>query len=131
MPHFIRMDDITGTSQQAGREDSILIIGWDLSNSLDSSGPKKGTFKEFTFEKDVDSASAGLHNSLEVGHVHPTAELEVTRFDSSGVESTYYKISFRDLVITSAQTSGSGDTVPTDQIIFEYGAIKIEYFPTR
>ncbi len=94
-------------------------------------GAGKATFKEFNVTKKTDTASCGLFQNLCSGKHFPEAVIELRRSggadDKSG--TTFMKFSFLLVMVQDISWSGSdGDDVCEEQVIFQYGAIKIEYF---
>lgn len=94
-------------------------------------GAGKATFKEFRVVKETDTASCGLFATLCTGNHFDEAIIELRRSggssDSSG--ATFMKFHFKMVMIQNMTWSGrSGTDVCEEEVIFQYGAIKVEYF---
>jgi type VI secretion system secreted protein Hcp len=97
-------------------------------------GAGKATFKEFEVEKNTDTASCGLFLQLCTGKHFPEAVIELRRSGGSAEESgtTFMKFIFKMVMVQDITWSGSdGDDVPTETVIFQYGAIHITYFKQK
>ncbi|RMH47762.1 MAG: type VI secretion system tube protein Hcp [Alphaproteobacteria bacterium] len=93
-------------------------------------GAGKATFKEFEVEKQTDSASCDLFTSLVTGKHFPEAKIELRRSGASTDASgdVFMTFTFTMLMVQDITWSGqSGDDVPKETVVFQYGAIKIEY----
>ena len=93
-------------------------------------GAGKATFKEFTISKTTDSGSCPLFINLCQGKHFDSGVIELRRSGgASGVSGvTFLKFTFFLLMVQDISWSGStGDDVPTEDVIFQYGAMKIEY----
>ena len=107
--------------------ENILIIG----SETGGGGAGKATFKQFQVTKKTDTASCGIFHTLCTGTHFDEAILELRRSGGSAQRSgaTFMKIHFRLVMVQDMQWSGSdGDDVLEETVIFQYGAIKIEYF---
>lgn len=94
-------------------------------------GAGKASFKEFNVTKKTDTGSCGLFTNLCSGKHFEEAIIELRRSggsaDTSGV--TFMKFHFLMVMVQDMSWSGSdGDDVCEESIVFQYGAIKIEYF---
>lgn len=91
----------------------------------------KATFKEFKIKKRTDTASCGIFHTLCTGNHFKEGVIELRRSggsaDSSG--STFMKFHFKLLMVKEMTWAGEeGDDILEEEITFEYGAIKVEYF---
>lgn len=94
-------------------------------------GAGKATFKEFTVTKKTDTGSCGLFATLCTGNHFDEAIIELRRSGGSTTASgaTFMKFHFKLVMVQDINWSGSdGDDVCEEEVIFQYGAIKIEYF---
>lgn len=95
-------------------------------------GAGKATFKEFTVTKKTDTASTSLFNCLVTGnHFH---EVVVVLRRAGGpknqFDQTYMAFTMRFVMVKDISWSGSdGDDICEETVVFEYGAIQIEYWP--
>lgn len=94
-------------------------------------GAGKATFKEFTVTKKTDTASCGIFHTLCTGTHFDEAIMELRRSGGSTQKSgaTFMKCHFRLMMVQDMSWSGAdGDEFLEETVIFQYGAIKIEYF---
>lgn len=94
-------------------------------------GAGKATFKEFNVTKKTDTASCGLFHTLCTGTHFDEAIIELRRSGGSSDRSgsTFMKFHFRLVMVQDMTWTGSdGDDICEETIIFQYGAIKVEYF---
>jgi type VI secretion system secreted protein Hcp len=96
-------------------------------------GAGKATFKEFTVTKKTDTASTALFHALVTGQHFTDIVIELRRSSGhhaagkSGV--TFMKFEFRLVMVQDISWSGSdGDDVCEETVVFQYGAIQIQYF---
>ncbi|MTI00413.1 type VI secretion system tube protein Hcp [Roseibium sp. RKSG952] len=91
----------------------------------------KATFKDFTIKKRTDTASCGLFHTLVTGNHATEAIIELRRSGGSSDRSgaTFMKFHFKMVMVKDMSWNGQeGDDILEEDITFEYGAIKIEYF---
>ncbi len=93
-------------------------------------GAGKVAFKEFSISKTTDNGSAGLFRTCCSGGHYNDVELILRRSggdrEKSGTAFLIYK--FKLVAVKDITWSGSGgDDVPSESVIFEFGAIQIEY----
>ncbi|QPH54085.1 Hcp family type VI secretion system effector [Pontivivens ytuae] len=94
-------------------------------------GAGKAEFKEFTVSKRTDTASCGLFHTLCTGTHFDEAIIELRRSGGSTDRSgaTFMKFHFKMVMVQDMTWSGQeGDDICEEEIIFQYGAIKVEYF---
>lgn len=94
-------------------------------------GAGKATFKEFNVTKKTDTGSCGLFHTLCTGNHFEEAIVELRRSGGSENSSgaTFMKFHFKLVMVQEITWSGSdGDDVCEENVVFQYGAIKIEYF---
>ncbi len=97
-------------------------------------GSGKVTFKEFTVGKQTDNGSANLFLACCNGGHYGDVELILRKAggDASASGIPYLKFSFKLVAVKDITWSGSdGDEACKETVIFEYGAIKVEYFPQK
>ncbi|MEM9048507.1 MAG: type VI secretion system tube protein Hcp [Pseudomonadota bacterium] len=93
-------------------------------------GAGKATFKEFEVEKQTDAASCDLFTNLVLGKHFPDAKIELRRSGGSSDMSgaVFMTFTFTMVMVQDITWEGSdGEDVPTETVVFQYGAIKIEY----
>ncbi|WP_417689107.1 Hcp family type VI secretion system effector [Roseibium sp.] len=90
----------------------------------------KTTFKDFQITKRTDTASCALFSALCSGQHFQEAIIELRRSGGAAGKSgkTFMKIHFKMVMVKDMGWSGSeGDDILEETIVFEYGAIMIEY----
>lgn len=101
-----------------------------LGSSSGGAGAGKASFKQFNIKKQTDSASPALVLTCCLGGHYDTVELALRKSGamagkSGGIFLTY---TFKMVAIASVDWSGaSGDDVCSEGVVFEYGAIKMNY----
>jgi len=106
--------------------ENTLSIG----SATTGAGAGKATFKEFTVKKLVDVASPKLLMTLGMGGHYKKVQLFLRK---SGTEKgktgqAYLTFAFGMVAVKSLEWSGSsGDDVPTETVIFEYGELAVGY----
>ena len=112
-----------------GAENTINI-----SSATGGAGAGKATFKEFTVKKMTDSSSGLLLKLLGLGG-HYKKMMLYLRKSGGGVSKgksgkPYLVFGFGMVALKSIEWSGSsGDDVPTESIVFEYGELMVMYRP--
>ncbi|MGR3343146.1 MAG: type VI secretion system tube protein Hcp [Paracoccaceae bacterium] len=94
-------------------------------------GSSKATFEPFSFTKNTDSASCGLHANLCEGKHFPDCVIELRRSGGAAGASgaTFLKFELKLVMVEEISWSGSdGADVCEENVVLQYGAIKITYF---
>lgn len=116
----------------------IDSFGFGVENTINigsksgGAGAGKASFKEFTIEKATDSGSAGLFTTCCCGGHYTDVKLILRRSGGDAHKSgtPFLEYRFKLVAVKSIDWSGStGDDVPKETVVFEYGAIEIEYTP--
>jgi type VI secretion system secreted protein Hcp len=114
----------------------ISSFGFGVENNLDiksatgGAGAGKAKFKEFTISKFTDSASPALTLTCCLGGHYERCDLHIRKSGASSSSSgaPYLVYEFYMVAVQSVTWSGSdGDDVPTEEVVFEYGAIHMIY----
>jgi type VI secretion system secreted protein Hcp len=92
-------------------------------------GAGKASPGDFHFVKKFDKASPNLFLAVATGE-HFQKVLLTSR-KAGGKQETFLKIELSDVIVSSYTTggSGSGDSIPTDQISLNFAKCVVEYFP--
>jgi type VI secretion system secreted protein Hcp len=129
--YFLKLDGITGESQDDKHKNEIQIMSWSWGASQVSSvggtggsGAGKADLSDFTIMKSLDKASVPFFKSICAGTHIKTGTL--TAIKSGGNGQPYLKVDFEELFVTSQQLSASSE-VPMESISFSYNQIKIAY----
>ena len=111
--YYLEIDGIKGESSAKGHEGAINVesFSWGVSNpAVGSAGAGKATFKEFTVTKKTDTSSPKLMVACASGQHIKSAVLTVLKPNGRG-GLNYLVITLEDVLVTSYQTGGNGDTV--------------------
>lgn len=122
----MKKDDAFEINSFAFGAENTLSIG----SKSGGAGAGKATFKEFTVSKQTDKGSPGLFHTCCVGGHYETCELHLRKAAGDKAKSgkTFLKFTFKLVAVKSISWSGSsGDDVPAEEVVFEYGAMQIEY----
>ena len=136
--YFLKLDGIEGESTDRQHKDEIEILSfsWGEVQEGDTSGGGGGgtgkvIMQDFHFTANFSKASPALFVTCATGK-HIKQGVLIGRTDRKGQED-FYKVTLTDVLITSYQTGGSTESVPTDQ--FSLNFAKIDYngnaFDTR
>jgi len=104
-----------------------------ISSASGGAGAGKADFKEFTIKKQTDRASASLVTTCGTGGHYKDVQLHLRKSGVSAGEQAggvYLEFHFKVVAVKSIEWSGSsGDDVPEETCVFEYGALKAIYRP--
>ncbi len=106
-----------------------------ITSASGGAGAGKADFKEFTIKKQTDRASAYLAQTCGKGGHYSKVELHLRKSGVSAGEQAggvYLEYHFKTVGVKSVEWSGSsGDDVPEETVVFEYGALKVIYRPQK
>jgi len=132
--YFLKIEGIQGESQDAKHKDEIHLESWSFGENNTGTfsvggggGAGKVQMQDFHFVKKVDKAGPKLFLACAQGEHIKSAILTCRKAGKDQQE--YMKVTFKDILVSSYQTSGSGgaDVVPLEQISLNFAAIKFEY----
>lgn len=95
-------------------------------------GAGKATFKEFTITKKTDTATTDLFKALVTGKHFQDLFIELRRSGEVATASggTFLRFEFALVMVQDISWSGSdGDDICEETVIFQYGAMKVQYYP--
>ena len=134
--YLLEIDGIKGESKDEKHSGAIELesFSWGCSNA----GTGRSQAITLSLGKRIDKSSPLLMLACAKGNHIPTATLTVRKSSTSGGGKTdYYQITLSDILVSSYQSGGgggsggtAGDTVPTDQISFNYSKIEFKYIVT-
>jgi len=130
--YFLKIDGIPGESQDSKHKDEIELVSfsWGLTHAV--AGPAVGVgagagraqFKDFQVVMHVSKASPQLFlASASAKHIKE-ANLSIRKAGKAQVE--YLKIKLTDLIVSSFEESGAGDT-PLETVAFNFRQINLSY----
>jgi type VI secretion system secreted protein Hcp len=132
--YFLKLDGIKGESTDSKHKGEIELssFSWGCSNTSDvagSSGTGGGAgkvhFQDLHCTTMVNTSSPTLMLNCATG-VHIKSAL-VTARKQGGDQQDYYKVTLTDVLVSSYQSGGGGDLIPTDQFSLNYGKIEFSY----
>lgn len=94
-------------------------------------GAGKANFKEFTITKKTDTATTDLFKALVTGKHFQDLFVELRRSGDSDANSgvTFLRFEFALVMVQDISWSGSdGDDICEETVIFQYGAMKVQYY---
>lgn len=132
---LLKIDTVDGESSQKGHEKAIDVLSWSWGESNAGSsatgsggGTGKVSMQDFHFVMSVNNASPKLMQLCATGTHIAKAQLFVRKAGEDAQE--FLTWTFHDLIISSYQTGGhGGDSLPTDQVSFNYTKVEMEYKP--
>ena len=129
---------VPGEAQDSMYKEWIEIEGWNFGENQSGSsafgagsGAGKVSMQDFQFHKHFDKSSIKLFEKCATGEQISDASLLVRRSGaSSGDLENYYRVDFKDLIISHYSTSGgAGDSgLPAESIAFNFAAHTSTYF---
>jgi len=129
--YFLKLDTISGESKDTNHTGEIQIMSWSWGGSQTSSvagtggsGAGKVSLDHFSIMKTFDKASVPLFKALCGGTHLATGTFTANKAGTGG--KPYLKVDFKELFVTSIQTSGSSE-VPMESITFSFSEIKVQY----
>ncbi|HSK73449.1 MAG TPA: type VI secretion system tube protein Hcp [Pyrinomonadaceae bacterium] len=138
--YYLKIEGVDGESEAIGMENQIQIASWSWGASNSGSaglgtglGTGKASMQDFHFVCENGKATPQLFLKCATGKHIPEAILTCRKTGGNGEPYTYYKMTFKDIVISSFQEGGSGgsDMLPMCQISFNYTKITQEYFQQK
>lgn len=127
--YFLKFDGINGESTDQRHRGWIDIDSfvWSITNTRAATGGgRTGTVElsDFSWTQGLDSSITGLFSSMTGQNEIGRAVVEFT--NSSG--TTYFEMSFDDVMLTNLALNGSGGLRPSLAGSFDYGLIKLDYW---
>jgi type VI secretion system secreted protein Hcp len=133
---FIKVGDIKGESTATQGKDKVEVLSFShgvsmpLTAGASSNARAHGrtVHQDFTFTKYLDISSPTLNLKCSGGD--NIAEVELTVFQADKADGDmvqYYKIVFKDCIITNVSVSGGSGGRPVETITFNYRKIAWSY----
>ncbi len=134
--YFLIIDGIKGETYDSKMKakGAVDVESWSWGESQTGTGASGGghgagkvSMQDFHFVMKINKASPELMLACAEGRHIKTAELICRKAGKDQQE--FLKIKFTDVLVSSFQTGGSGqsDIIPTDQISLNFAAIEMEY----
>ena len=137
---FLKLDGIPGESQDDKHKEWIELHSFSMGVTQIVGGQRSTTgaasagrcdHADLAVVKSLDKTTPKLNLFCCNGTHIKKIELELCR--ATGDKQLYYKITMGDCIITSVRPGGSakgGDTLPLEEVSFNYGEIEWEYTQT-
>jgi type VI secretion system secreted protein Hcp len=134
---FLKIDGIPGESTDDKHKDWIEILSYSHGitqpSSATASSAGGGTTErvnhaDFSLVKHLDKASPKLYELCCTGKHIPTVTVELCR--AGGDKLKYMEVKMEQVIISAVSpggASGSGDSLPSEHVSFNYGKIKWTY----
>ncbi len=132
--YFLKIDGIPGESQDSKHKGEIELESWSFGEAQSGSfgaggggGAGKVHMQDFHFVKKVDKAGPKLFLACAQGEHIKSAILTCRKAGKEQQE--YLKFEFKDLLVSSYHTSGSGgaDILPLEEIALNFTFISFDY----
>ncbi len=127
---FLAVEGVQGESADQLHKGSIEIesFSWGLSQQITSrtagGGAGKVSMQDFHFVADFSKASPQLFSAVAKGKHFPTAVLTLRHNGTDPLNFLKYELT--DVLVSSYQTHGHGDAVPTDQFSLNFENVKVD-----
>jgi len=129
---FLKITDIKGESMDDKHRGEIEVSSF--SAGFASSSTQNGTVRlgkpacgPVTINKNLDSASGPLVNALMKGAVLPEAVVEITTTVDGKGSVPYYRVTMKNVTVSSLSQSGDGDARPTEELELLPLSVQMEY----
>lgn len=134
---FLKIEGIPGESTDDKHKDWIEILSFNYGVTQRASGSastgggasaERANFADFSIVKALDKASPKIFEACATGKHIPTVTLELCRAGGDKLKYMEYKLS--NVIISSSRpggTSQSGETLPQEELSFNYGKIELAY----
>jgi len=132
---FLKLEGVPGEATDDGHKDwiNLLSVSWG-STRMESTSDRAGTATKSTDSKprqsssgdvvcvkEVDASTPKLQEALLTGRPFPSAVLDVEDKEGKG----YLRYELTNVLVSSYQSSASGDTVPTETLSLNYEKISL------
>lgn len=129
----IKFDGVTGEATHKDHKGEIEVLSWSWGASNASglagggSGQGKGSASDFNFMHKYDKASPVLAKQCASGKHFPTVVMTARK--SGEGQQDFFKVSMKEVFITSVQPSGSSGGEIMESVSMSYKDIEFSYKP--
>ena len=129
----IKFDGVDGEATHADHKNEIEVLswGWNVTNQNmgigGGSGKGKANPGDFHFTHNYDKASPTLAKFCAAGKHFPKVVLTARK--SGEGQKDFFKVSMKEVFITSVQPSGAGSGEIMESVSMAYGSIDFAYKP--
>ncbi len=136
MAAFMKFDGVDGESQDAKHKGWIDLLSFSQSIHQPGSGAtgvarRRGDviMDDIRCSKLLDKSSPKIGESVCNGKVYPKVEIEMTASYTDDARVTYYRYELKNVLVTSYNVSGSGQSqdVPSEDFSLNFEEIKVTY----
>lgn len=128
---FIKLDGITGESQDAAHTDEIEVLGWGWNitqkasmHSGSGGGAAKASVSDLHFTHVIDRASPNLASYCFQGKHIPKVLLTMRK--AGGLPLEYFKITMLDVIVTHVEPA-AGAGAALEHVALSFARMKQEY----
>jgi type VI secretion system secreted protein Hcp len=116
---FLKIDGIAGESVDKTHKGEIELESFSWGETNEAPAHPGGT--------------GGGAGRVKIQDLHVVAQMNKASPTAGKGQQEFLIFKFNDLIVSSYQTGGSaqGDTLPTDQVSFNFGKIQMEYKPQQ
>jgi type VI secretion system secreted protein Hcp len=134
---FAKIGDIKGESIDDKHKDEVEVLSWSWGVSQSGStsgggggGTGKASFNDFNLTHTLDKASPLLMKACASGeHIK---EATITMRKAGKGQQDFLIIKMEDILVTSVQPSGSGDTADAaESVALQFAKVALEYKPQK
>lgn len=137
---FLKIDGIPGESTDSKHKDQIEVLSYHTGASQPSSGSSSSggarsaervNLSDFSIVKTLDKASPKLF--LHCCNGQHIKEVTLALFRATGDKAKYMEYKLSDVLVSSFRpggSSGSGESLPLEEVSFNYGKIELIYTAT-
>ena len=128
---FMKIGDIKGESTDVKHQDEIDVLAWSwgMSNTaapVGGGGTGKANIQDFSFTKFVDLSTTDLMLGTLTGEHFDEATFVVQK--AGGEKLEFLKITFKNVIVTSVSTGGSGgEDRLTENVSLNFAEVMVEY----
>ena len=134
---FAKIGDIKGESLDSKHKDEVEVLSWSWGVAQSGTmahggggGEGKASFNDFNFTHHVDKASPVLLKACATGEHIKEATITVRKAGKGQQE--FLIIKMNDILITSVNPSGSGDSAATaESVAMQCAKVDLEYKPQK
>jgi type VI secretion system secreted protein Hcp len=137
---FLKIEGIEGESTDDKHKDEIEILSYSCgvaqaasasASTAGSLSAERASFSDFSIVKAIDKASPKLMLACASGEHLRSARLEICR--AGGDKQPYMEYKMTDVIVTSVRPGGSGhgESLPLEEVSFNYGKIEWKYVKTK
>jgi type VI secretion system secreted protein Hcp len=135
---FLKLDGIEGesTAKKHEGEIEVLSFSWNIRNTITGNtggggGAGKAVPSDFNIVKHIDKASPAIMVAVCTGEHIRDATFTVEQARGGRGGEAFLKIKLTDVLISSYQTGGGGNDVPTDQVSLNFVKLNIQVRDNR